>query len=259
MDILTKNINSDELEKAFSKAAKIYGNIPIENSQRSRLVASIAFGKGEHLLDIGSYVSIYPVVLRLLGMEITILDSFPQRRYPDKAEKIDYVIENIYKKLGINVIEDDAYSALLPENTFDRISAFEVFEHLVDSPRPILEQAYKSLRRGGSFIISTPNIARLGVRAKVLLGKSPLPKYSDFFVNGNPFTGHRREMTIEEMRWMLVNSGFEVEYLTTTNVNVPSSSNRALLKKLYHSFKKSFWFPPSLRGVIFAVGRKPYV
>lgn len=257
MKLLPMDISAEEFENAFTDALELYGNTPIENSKRSRLVASVAFGKGEHILDIGSYVSIYPVVLRLLGMEITILDSFPQRRLPGKSEKIDYVLENIYKKVGINIIEEDVYEISLPKNTFDRISAFEVFEHLVDSPRPILGKIHGSLRPGGKIIMSVPNIVRLGNRLKVMLGKSPLPNFEDFYLNGNPFTGHRREMTTGEVRWMMINSGFELERVFTTNITVPTPHNIPFLKKLYYVFTDFPLLPSNLRKSVFAVARKP--
>lgn len=251
-----QTISAGELEKAFQDAKKLYGDIPIENSERSRLIASVAYGKDEHILDVGSYVSIYPVVLRILGMEVTILDSFPQRRYLDKAEKIDYVIENIYAPLGIHIIYSDAYSAKLSENSYDRVSAFEVFEHLVDSPKPILEKIYKSLRPEGKFIMSIPNIARLGSRLKVLLGKSPLPDYSYYFEQGNPFTGHRREMTTQEVKLMLVKSGFELEDIFTTNIFVPLPLD-SLSMKWYHLLLDNIWLPTNLRRAIWAIARKP--
>lgn len=257
MKIIPQGINTEEFENAFKNALALYENISIENSKRTRLLVSIAFAKGEHLLDVGSYINIYPVVLRLLGMKITIIDSFPQRRLPGESEKINYVIENVYKKVGINVIQEDVYDVSLGKNVFDHISAFEIFEHLVDSPRPILEKLYSSLRSGGKIIISVPNILSLAKRLKALCGKSPLPDFKTFFENGNPFTGHRREMTTDEMRLMINMSGFKLEHIFTTNIVVPTLNKEPFLKKLYHFYTDFSLLPTNLRKSIFAIARKP--
>lgn len=251
-------VSAKEFNNAFAKALELYGDIPIENSKRTRIVASVAFGKAEHLLDIGSYVNIYPVVLRLLGMEVTVLDSFPQRRLPGETEKIDYVLENVYKKIGINVIEQDVFDITLPQDKYDRISAFEVFEHLIHSPRPILKKIYDSLRPDGKFIVAVPNIACLGKRLRIMFGESPLGNYDVFFEKGNPFTGHRREMTTKEVRLMMAKAGFELEHLFTTNVTVPVTGKCSPLKWIFRAVTNNPMLPTNFRQGIYAVGRKPH-
>ena len=50
-------------------------------------------------------------------------------------------------------------------------------------------------------------------RLLFLLGKSPLPKYEDYFDSCYPFYGHNREMTVDEVRYLMNKTGFQVKYL----------------------------------------------
>ena len=60
-----------------------------------------------------------------------------------------------------------------------------------------MEKIYSSMRKGGEFVLSVPNIVSLDKRVKVILGRSPLSSFTFYYENGNPFTGHRREMTMQ--------------------------------------------------------------
>ncbi len=250
-------VNQKELEHAFAEALQFYKGIDIENSDRIRRIASIAFSPGEDILDIGSYVNVYPVVLKLLGMKVTVLDSYPQKRKPEEKAKIDYVIQNIYKRNGIDVIEKDLYRVNLSPGAYDRVTAFEVFEHLVNSPKPIMEQIFKALRSKGLFIMTTPNIARLDQRIRALLGRSPLSYYERFYLDGNPYTGHRREMTASEIKWMLTAAGFSVEQIKGEHLVVPSNRSRSLARRIADSMLRSPLLPTTLRRTLVAIGRKP--
>lgn len=71
-------------------------------------------------------------------------------------------IPEINLKVGALEIDD------FPENTFDAISLFHVFEHLTE-PRKTLEIINKILKHGGSLTISFPNIDSL--QSKIFKGK----------------------------------------------------------------------------------------
>lgn len=245
----------DEVEKAFIEVRKMYGDIFIENSKRSRLLVAVSFMKGKKLLDIGSYVNIYPPVLSSLGMNVTVLDNFRQRRDIKEQKRIDFALKNVYSKLNVKVIEEDVYNfdfSTLPDQ-YDTITAFEVFEHLIDSPKPIMSNIYKSLRPGGQFILSVPNISSLFKRVKLLFGHSPLPNYKRYYHNGNPFTGHRRELTPTEACWMVEEAGLKVEKCFGSNL-LGANKPRRLTR-----FIRIFQIFPSLMSYFFVIARKPEV
>ena len=170
----------------------------LSNLSVSSLCAAISYRKGASVCDLGSYVNVYPVVLALLGMRVTTVDYYPQAspNSPHYNPNIQKAL-NIYRSVGIQVIESDLYEVTLPSESFDVITSFETFEHLWHSPKPIMEKIYSSMRKGGEFVLSVPNIVSLDKRVKVILGRSPLSSFTFYYENGNPFTGHRREMTMQ--------------------------------------------------------------
>lgn len=250
-----QDLTVDEVEQAFSEVRAMYGDFYIENSKRSRLLVAVSFMKGKKLLDIGSFVNIYPPVLSSLGMNVTVLDNFRQRRDIKEQKRIDFALKNVYSKLNIEVIEEDVFNfdfAKLTEQ-YDVITSFEVFEHLIDSPKPIMSGMYKALRPGGHFILSVPNIGSLLKRIKLLAGYSPLPRFERYYNNGNPFTGHRRELTPAEACWMVEEAGLKVEKCFGSNL-LGANKPRRLTR-----FIRIFQIFPSLMSYFFIIARKPEV
>ena len=248
-------LTSSEVEQAFSEVRAMYGDFYIENSNRSRLLVAVSFMNGKKLLDIGSFVNIYPPVLSSLGMNVTVLDNFRQRRDIKEQKRIDFALKNVYSKLNIEVIEEDVFSfdfAKLTEQ-YDVITSFEVFEHLIDSPKPIMSGIHKALRPGGRFILSIPNISSLFKRVKLLFGHSPLPNYKRYYHNGNPFTGHRRELTSTEACWMVEQVGLKVDKCFGTNIC--GTKNQKKLTR----FIQNFQVLPSLMSYFFVIARKPEI
>lgn len=189
--------------------------VELEFSERICLNVAYAYDIGP-VLDIGSYVNIYPLALTLLGSNVTIVDYFPQLSpqspyfNPAIPKAFDMLVMN-----NVTVINCDIYEFVSsPERSsghYARITSFECFEHLWHSPRPIVEFARERLIEGGRFIVSVPNMASLRKRAKLLLGRSVLPEYRFFYHNGNPFTGHRREMTVGEVAYLLGQVGRDIK------------------------------------------------
>lgn len=83
-------------------------------------------------------------------------------------------------KVGANVITDILRDGTFPENYFDVITAFQVFEHLPD-PAGDLARLSQALRPGGIMLVEVPNIDTWSVR---LLGKRHrhyVPDHLNFF------------------------------------------------------------------------------
>lgn len=99
-------------------------------------------------------------------------------------------------------------------NKFDLVMASEIIEHIFDTDR-FLEEIRKVLTKNGELIITTPNVASLGRRALLLLGKNPIleitARKSD--------VGHIRYFTRSEMRNLVSEHGFVVDHLSSTVVN----------------------------------------
>jgi hypothetical protein len=146
-----------------------------------------------------------------------------------------------------------------------------VIEHLPFSARATLESFYRILRPGGLLLLSTPNIARLSSVLRLLLRRTVHPPIEQFFHADFPFTGHYREYTLDEVKKMLVWSGFEVlqtAYLQQHDVLFLLSQKKRFAGNLFAPIRwaeivaLSAWRPfsflvPSLSQFLFVVARKP--
>ena len=246
---------------AYDKAISLYEQkgIKIENSDRIKACAAMAYGRDRTLCDLGSYINAYPVILAILGMKVTTVDYYPQKSL-DHAyfnPKIETAL-SIYRSAGIDVLESDLYEIDLPAGSFDIISSFETFEHLWHSPKPVMQKVVGALRVDGEFVLSVPNIARLGNRVKAVLGKSILPSFPFFYETGYPFTGHRREMTVDEVDWMMKAAGLSRRQMLTVSVMPPLGPKASGLGKAARLLENNFPFlPGKMKSQIFARYTKP--
>lgn len=92
-----------------------------------------------------------------------------------------------------------------PEGTFDAIVAAEVLEHVIDTDHVLAEIA-RVLRPGGALVVTTPNLASLENRVRLLLGRYPM--WMDVGVEG---AGHLRYYTPRVLRAQLARHGLRVE------------------------------------------------
>lgn len=95
-----------------------------------------------------------------------------------------------------------------PDEYFDLAFSFDVIEHLPE-PECFLREVYRLLRKGGIFVISTPNRRRaLGL---VLIGLG-LRKFPDAHQGDPaiPYAMHWREYTDSELASLLNKFGFRV-------------------------------------------------
>jgi SAM-dependent methyltransferase len=132
-------------------------------------------------------------------------------------------IERDNRNPGIGYIKSDIDDSDLPftDESFDTVILHNVLEHLSD-PRRVLRESFRVLACGGILSVVTENQACLRNRLKLLMGRSiyfPLDNWlsrEDRIVKAGRwvFTGHVREYTIAEIKYMLLRSGFALERVT---------------------------------------------
>lgn len=96
-----------------------------------------------------------------------------------------------------HAVEDLCFLAAVSTRPYDAVVAFEVVEHLIE-PRLFLLRAFDVLKEGGQIFVSVPN-----------------EKVVPHTVNLNPF--HLRHYTINEVRGLLLECGFEVTAVASQN------------------------------------------
>lgn len=176
--------------------------------------------KRKKVLDIGTGIGIMPVALRKLGVIANGLDRYI---FPDANNAMFGLphieeLKKIWAVENVQVFNNDIYENKLPETigTPDVIISEATIEHLKD-PKKFLERCHSLLSKDGYLLITTPNAATLIKRLRFLFGKSPNWPITEFFKDGENFTGHWREYTLSELVYMCETSGFEI--IEAKNVN----------------------------------------
>ena len=155
---------------------------------------------GGTFLDIGTGKGIAPRTLSKLGYHVITVDS------PDAAGDSALAnarlagIEGHHCHVGRDPLP-------VPDGSVDAVGAFDVIEHLPDTPRPFVDALGATLKPSGSLLLGTPNAVRLTVRMKMLLGFSNWPAVRDYLDVPKNFL-HHHEYTRDELRWLLQECGF---------------------------------------------------
>lgn len=137
---------------------------------------------------------------------------------------VDISIEAVKRarKFGVraSVLDISRDELPFPPNTFDAVIAGEIIEHLIDTDN-FLEKIYRILRPGGKLVITTPNLASLGRRLMLLLGKNPFIETSlKQFVGGSAPVGHLRYFTVSTLENLLSANRFKVLKTTSDNLSL---------------------------------------
>lgn len=119
-------------------------------------------GPAKRLLDVGCASGAFLYAVKGYVRECTGIEF-----NSDNARFID-------KTLGIKVYTEDVEKANLPQEYFDIITAFQVFEHVSD-PLKFLAGIRKLLKPGGVICIEVPNVR------DVLLSVYGVKSYADFW------------------------------------------------------------------------------
>ena len=69
---------------------------------------------------------------------------------------INEVILDVAKKENLNVIKDDILNMSFADDTFHAYLSLGVIEHWEDGPQKAIAEAYRVIKPGGYFLVSTP-------------------------------------------------------------------------------------------------------
>jgi len=219
------------------------------------------FCRGKKIVDLGAQPFILSCMLALEGYDVTAVDIDPEP-YMKIAEACNVSVIKSDLEKGIN----------LPDSMFDCAVFSEVIEHL--NPYYLgttFSEIHRILKPGGILILTTPNIARMSNRLKLIFGKNPIPPY------------HVKEYTMDEVSSFLINGGFDIilklysdiryRHLELNENNVEcimsNSGVHVLIRALFNLIRrpsldkliKSMAYPiiylvPSLRPLIVVIAQK---
>ncbi len=164
--------------------------------RRAFLLGRVA--SGDRVLDVGCGDGAFAAELVQLGAVVTAIDVSAEavRRARERAPGA--TVEQVTEGAGLPLAED----------AFDVVWAGETLEHVADVVG-LLAELRRVLRWGGTLLVTTPNLPRLGVALEALRG-APLERRLD------PRADHLRFFTARTLRAMLQDAGFaEVEVRAT--------------------------------------------
>lgn len=183
---------------------------------------------GNWVLGNGEYYRI-ETIARFVGKHKTILDigcgigQIGQRLLKDNnlVYGIDIAKGAVTQaiKNGIKAKYCDIDTQEIPfKAKFDTIVAAEVIEHVYDTSL-FLQKIAKKLKRDGTLIITTPNVAALGRRLLLFFGKNPHIEVD--FSEGT--AGHLRYFTYDTLYSLLDRNGYKVTDFSSDIVNFNAS------------------------------------
>lgn len=123
------------------------------------------------------------------------------------------------------------------DNFFDAVVAGEVIEHIYDTDF-FLEEIWRVLKSGGKLVASTPNIASLGRRIFLLLGRDPMIEISPNEPNS---VGHIRYFTKKKLNWLLKRHNLKIleEKSDCVNFSNNGKAKSEILAKIFPSLGAS--------------------
>lgn len=191
----------------------------------------LAAAGAQRVLDVGGFLAAFPLALARLGLAVTIAE-----RYDYYGTAFDAIAAHA-RANGVRVIDAD-FSAEVADRAsilerFEAVTCMAVAEHLAHSPRILMENIQAALRPGGSLVFEVPNLAFWPKRyALFARGTSVLAPISEVYHSEVPFTGHHREYTISEARYVVGEAGLEVVDEETFNYG---SDTRGIWNRLKYA------------------------
>lgn len=222
----------------ISKRIQDFNNNAYSASQKSttlsekRIKKILNFvGSGHRILDVGCYDGTIAKRLEQNGNKVVGIDIAASAVKLAKSKKIDAYVWNLEegdlpKKFG----------------KFDVVVAGEIIEHIFDTDG-FIRKIGKVLRPGGRLVMSTPNLACLGCRISLVIGKTPW-----MIKNGleGLKSGHIRYFTIQTLTELLTKNGFVVGTMSSDSIGFGQSFTIPFLNNIF----------PQLGRVLVVVAQK---
>jgi 2-polyprenyl-3-methyl-5-hydroxy-6-metoxy-1,4-benzoquinol methylase len=168
--------------------------VDVTESRVRKLLALLADERPGRLLDVGCAGGELGALLAARGWSVHGAEAEPALVQAAQARGVD-----------ARAVDLEGAALPWPAAAFDAVVAAEVIEHVVDTDRLLAEMG-RVLRPGGALVITTPNLASLENRLRLLLGRYPM--WMDVGVEG---AGHLRYYTPRMLRRQLGRHGFRVE------------------------------------------------
>lgn len=210
--------------------------------------------RSRKVLDIGSGGGLLLSLLSELGHECFALDMNDS---PGFAPEI-YISKNIDFKICNIEVDPIPY----PDDYFDAVVCCQTLEHFTHTHLNAVKEMRRVLRAGGIVEIDVPNAVCFRNRSRMIRGKHITWEYRKHYLHAEPvhYKGmsfypdrHNRDFTIEDLRILLEEAGFEIDRVYFLKSRRYREGFRLILS--LGSMARDL--VPSFRKSIIAFGKKP--
>lgn len=200
---------------------------------------------GAKILDIGGGMGVNISVMSMMNInaEYHLIDRFDEYINGTIMGKFNDSAIKRFERYNINIKSNDILKNLvLPyeDDYFDFVTCIDVIEHLPVNPLGLFKEIRRVVKKGGYFLLSSPNLFGLSETFKFLRGKHP---YMDFDIwIKDKYYSHFREYTLKEHIKLLELSGFKIVR--------KHKSAEAYRKKYYFGISKSNYLKYTISYII---------
>jgi SAM-dependent methyltransferase len=173
-----------------------------------------ALPEGARVLELGSNPYFLTRLLRERGLEVASANWFgPSSGFGARGEQVvtESGTVHTYRFDHFN-IEEDRFP--YDDASFDVVLFCEIIEHLPADPIHALCEIGRVLRPGGTMVLTTPNANRLDNLLRISRGDNVYEQLSGYGTYGR----HNREYTVDELRLLLQEVGFEVQQVLAADI-----------------------------------------
>lgn len=198
---------------------ELYGKRTHPAPDRTRIDIILRLtGTGKRVLDIGCYDGVVGREILVHQNEVYGIDISENAIRSAQAKDLDVCIADVDAGLPFR------------RQSFDEVIAGEVIEHVSD-PDGLIEEIRRVLTSRGYLIVSTPNLASLGRRLLLFLGRNPLVETR----STEETAGHVRYFVKDTLFDLLASHDFIVETFASDVVNFTLSGRfrSARLAKIF--------------------------
>lgn len=128
----------------------------------------------------------------------------------ERSEKVKDALRSEGVEIGADFFFRNGKKLPYDDEAFDVCLFLEVLEHCIEDPRHIIGELNRVLRKQGTLVITTPNLASLQSRLMLMLGRQPQPYLCNTQGPLGIGRGHFRTWTMEEMVMILEKGGFKI-------------------------------------------------
>ena len=187
--------------------------------ERFRLTMALLppLAPGSRVLELGSNPYFLTRLLRGRGLDVTSANWFGEKSgfgSKGRQEVTESGSRQVYEFDHFNVEEDRfPYS----DASFDVALFCEILEHLPADPIHALAELHLVLKPGGVLLLTTPNAVRLDNLNRMVKGQNVYEQLSGYGTYGR----HNREYTVDELRPLLEQCGYEVDTVFAADIGHP--------------------------------------